>query len=73
MRRPAEPMPQRRLVYELRALIDRGRLEEAALLTLAHPKGIVSSHVFRGLGARRRASLIGYFDPKPARSVRSDG
>ncbi len=72
MRRPAEHHPQRRLVYELRALIDRGRVAEAASVAAAHPRGMRSRHVTHNLG-RARARALGYVDPTPARSARSEG
>lgn len=59
MRRPTETFAQRRLVYELRALIDRGRMEEAASVASAHPRGMRSRHVIHNLGrARARALLV---------------
>jgi len=66
MRRPTERLPQRRLVYEIRTLVDRGRAEEARALAREHPRAMRSAHVRHNVG-RARARLLG--DPEPARSV----
>lgn len=62
MRRPHERLSQRQLVYELRALVDRGRLSGAAELAASHPRGMRSRHVLHNIGARRARLLLG--DPE---------
>jgi len=78
MRRPAERLPQRRLVYQLRYAIDEGKMIEAANLADAHPRGMRSAHVIRNVGARRlgvlaRARARRHVDAMPARSASFDG
>jgi len=51
--RPIERLPQRRLVYELRRLVDRGRVEEARALWDEHPRAALSAHVLHNVGRAR--------------------
>ena len=60
MRRPAERLPQRRLVYEIRMLVDRGRVEEARSLLAEHPRACRSAHVRHNVGRARARALAGY-------------
>lgn len=61
MRRPNERLSQRRLTYDIRALVDRGRVEEARSLLAEHPRAWRSAHVRHNVG-RARARRLGYFD-----------
>ena len=72
MRRPAEDLPQRRLVYELRYTIDEGKMIEAASLAASHPRGMQSRHVVHNVGRARLRALARSMRLR-ARSARSDG
>jgi hypothetical protein len=62
VRRPNERLSQRRLVYELRAAIDRGLESDMWALSMTHPRAMRSAHVLHNLGARRRARLLGLYE-----------
>jgi hypothetical protein len=67
VRRPQEPLSQRRLLAELRRAIDLGRADLALLLADTHPRATVSPYVTHNLGQARVRLLASWM--RAARSL----
>ena len=59
MRRPQEPLSQRRLLAELKRAIDLGREDLVRVMVYDHPRGVESAYVQHNLG-RARARALGH-------------
>ncbi len=57
MRRPQEPLSQRRLLAELKRAIDLGRHDTVRALAADHPVGVAGAYVQHNLGRARVRAL----------------